>query len=246
MTKEPWLVSLCVLSCLLLTRDLSVNAKRGERLAPHSVKFGRQTECGAVVRHPVIESCNRSCPPTPRPSRQAAHQLQETACPESSCSCFSLLVDSSDSFWLWEFLLPRVLHLPHFTFRPLRETLQLVRCHHQLVQRLDTEFSLDLRAHGSAILVSRLLSVVHSVGFCELHFSIQIEFKNVAFGTNWNKLILSTPAHQFLEVISHYLTNFAVNRDHVSTVMSQVEIESSHASNFLQHNTTPCVHRQQM
>ena len=34
----------------------------------------------------------RCCPPTPRPSTQAAHQLLQTACPESSCSCFSLLV----------------------------------------------------------------------------------------------------------------------------------------------------------
>ena len=32
------------------------------------------------------------CPPTPRPSTQAAHQLLQTACPESSCSCFPLLV----------------------------------------------------------------------------------------------------------------------------------------------------------
>ena len=34
----------------------------------------------------------RCCPPTPQPSTQAAHQLQKTACPQSSCFCFCLLV----------------------------------------------------------------------------------------------------------------------------------------------------------
>ena len=34
----------------------------------------------------------RCCHLTPRPSTHAAHQLLQTACPESSCSCFSLLV----------------------------------------------------------------------------------------------------------------------------------------------------------
>ena len=34
----------------------------------------------------------RCCPPTPRPSTEATHQLLQTACAESSCSCFSLLI----------------------------------------------------------------------------------------------------------------------------------------------------------
>ena len=49
--------------------------------------------------------------------------------------------DSSDSFLLWEFLLPKVLHLHHFPFRHLHKILQLVRRHHQVVQHLDSEFS---------------------------------------------------------------------------------------------------------
>ena len=106
------------------------------------------------------------------------------------------------------------------------------RCHHQLVQRLDSEVSLDLRAHCSAILVSRLLSIVHIVGFCGLHFSVQVDIENVVSEINWNKIVLSIPDHQFLEVVSHSLTNFSVNRDHVSIVVSQVEILSSHASNL--------------
>ena len=94
------------------------------------------------------------------------------------------------------------------------------------MQRLDSEFSFDLRAHCSAILASRLRSIVDIVGLCGLHFSVQIEIENVV-ETNWNKLVLSIPAHPFLEVMSHSLTDFAVNRNHVTTVMSQAEILSS-------------------
>ena len=112
-------------------------------------------------------------------------------------------------------LLPKVLHLPHFPFRHLHEVLQSVPCHHLLAQRLDSKFSLDLRAHCSAILVSRLLSIVHIVGFCGNYFSVQAEIENVVFGTNCNMIVLFIQAHQFLEVISHSSTNFAVNRDHV-------------------------------
>ena len=87
----------------------------------------------------------------------------------SLCSLGSL-----DSFRLWEFMLPRVPHLLRFPFRHLHEIHQLVRCHHQLVLHLGPEFSLDLRAHCSAIPVSRLLTVVrktmiiivHIVGLC--------------------------------------------------------------------------------
>ena len=122
-----------------------------------------------------------------------------------------------------------VLHLPHFPFRHLHQILQLVRCHHQLVQHLGSEFSLDLRAHCSATLVSRLLSVVHIIGFCGFHFSGRVEIEKVLVERNWDELVLSIPAHQFLKMSSHSLTNFAVIRDHVSTVMSQIQILSSFA-----------------
>ena len=127
--------------------------------------------------------------------------------------------DSSDS-WFFTFLIP--IRHPH-------RILQSVRCHHQLAQRLDSEFSLDLQAHCSAMLVSRQLSIVHIAGFCGFHVPAQAEIENVVFEINWNKLVLSVPTHQFLEVISHSLTNFAVFRDHVSTIMSEVEILSSFA-----------------
>ena len=69
-------------------------------------------------------------------------------------------LDSLDSLGLWEFLLSRVPHLLRFPCRHLHEILQLVRCHHQWVLHLDSVFSLDLRAHSSAITVSRLLTVL--------------------------------------------------------------------------------------
>ena len=59
------------------------------------------------------------------------------------------LLDSLDSFQLREFLILRVPHLLRFPFRHLYETLQSVRCHHQLAQHLDEECSLDLRANCS-------------------------------------------------------------------------------------------------
>ena len=41
--------------------------------------------------------------------------------------------------------------------------------------------------------------------------------------------VLSILVHQFLKMSSHSLTNFAVNRDHVTTIMSQINILSSFA-----------------
>ena len=136
-----------------------------------------------------------------------------------------------------QFDLPKVPHLLRFPFRRLHEIPQLVRCHHQLVLHIDTVFSLDLRAYCSAIPVSRLLtvlrrpmiSVVHIVGLCRFHFSVQVEIENVVFEIDWNKFALSIPVHQFLDMHSHSLTKFAVNRNHVSSVMSEVEILSSFA-----------------
>ena len=138
--------------------------------------------------------------------------------------------DSSGSFSLWESSPPMVLHLGHFPFRHLHEALQLVPCHHQLVQHHDSNFSLDLRAHCAALLVSRLLRVVRKiVGFCGFHLSAQVEVENVIFEIYRNKLFSSMPVQPFFDMSSHTLTNFAVNRNHVTTIMSQIEILSSFA-----------------
>ena len=81
------------------------------------------------------------------------------------------------------------------------------RCHHQKVLHLDSELSLDLQAHCSAILVSRLLTllrktllgIVHIVGFCRLHFSVQVEIESVVLEIDWNELVLSILVQQFLK-----------------------------------------------
>ena len=117
---------------------------------------------------------------------------------------------------------------------------QLVRWPYQLVPHLDSAFSLDLRAHWSAVSVSRLLtilrktmiSIVHIVGLCGFYFSIQVEIENVVFETDWNEFILSIPVHQFLKMNPRFLTIFTVNTNHISTVMSEVEILSSFARDF--------------
>ena len=77
-----------------------------------------------------------------------------------------------------------------------------------------------------------MIRIVHIVGLYRFHFSVQVEIENVVLEIDWYEFILSVPVHQFLAVISHSLTSVAVNRDRVSTVMSQVEILSSFARDF--------------
>ena len=77
---------------------------------------------------------------------------------------------------------------------------------------------------------SRLLRVVRKiVGVCRFHISAQVELENVVFEIYWNELFSSLSGQQFLETTSHLLTHFAVNGNHVTTVMSQIEIFSSFA-----------------
>ena len=75
---------------------------------------------------------------------------------------------------------------------------QLVRCHYQLVPHLDSEISSCLRAHCSAVLVPRLLTIVYIVGLCGFHFSVEVEIENVVFEIDWNEFVLSMPVHQLL------------------------------------------------
>ena len=118
-------------------------------------------------------------------------------------------------------MLRKVPHLLRFPNRHLHEIHQLVRRHHQMVLHLDSEFSLDSRAHCSAISVSRLLtvlrritfSIVHIVGLCRLHFSVPAEIESVIFEIDWNDIVPSIPFRQFLEVISHFLTIFCCSSE---------------------------------
>ena len=67
------------------------------------------------------------------------------------------------------------------------------------------------------------------VGLCGFHLSVQAGIEDVVFEIHGKKFVLSTAVHQFLKMSSHSLTNFAVNRDHETTVMFEVEILSSFA-----------------
>ena len=63
----------------------------------------------------------------------------------------------------------------------------------------------------------------------QFHFSIQGS-ENVVFDVDRNEFVLSMPIHQ--SNFFSFLTNFVVTRNHVSTVMSEVEILSSFARDF--------------
>ena len=60
--------------------------------------------------------------------------------------------------------------------------------------------------------------------FCRLHFSVQVELESVVLEIDWNEIVPSIPFHQFLKMSSHSLTKFAVNRNHVTTIVSQIEV----------------------
>ena len=122
--------------------------------------------------------------------------------------------------------------------RHLHEIPRLGRCHQQLVLHLDSEFSSDLRAHCSAIPVSRLLtvlcniriSIVHIAVPCRFHFSIQVEIENVVFEIDSRGFHANSPISQSdFSFLDQFCT---VNRNHVSTVMSELEILSSFARDF--------------
>ena len=68
--------------------------------------------------------------------------------------------------------------------------------------------NISIRTHCSAILDSRLLSVVHINGLCGLYFCVHVEIVGVVFGVSWGEFVLSIPTHQFLKMISHSLTKF--------------------------------------
>ena len=86
---------------------------------------------------------------------------------------------SSGSFVVWDPPLPMNLHLHRFPFRHLHVALQLVRCHLQLGQICVQSFRWT--HERSVILVSRLLRIVHNIGFCGLHFFGQMEIEEVVF-----------------------------------------------------------------
>ena len=95
-----------------------------------------------------------------------------------------------------------------------------------------SELSLDLQAHCSATLVSRLLRLIHDIGFCGFHVFAQKEIEDVVFDVDWSELFSSAQIHQYLEVHPHFMANFAGHWNHEATVGSQIEILSSFARDF--------------
>ena len=93
---------------------------------------------GVVLSLSSSNSSIRCCPPTPRPSTQAAHQLLWTAFHESSCSCFSLRIlrmhSDSGNFCVRRFLIFFVSHFDICTrFYHWFDVI-----HHQWVLHLDS------------------------------------------------------------------------------------------------------------
>ena len=132
---------------------------------------------------------------------------------------------------LWKPLLPMALHLHRFLYRHLLGAFQLVQCHHQLGPDLCSEFSLDLRTRCSAILVSRLLRIVHNIGFCGFHFFAQVEIEDVVFDADWNELFLPCELTNLSKFI---LISWPIccARESRNTAGFQIEILSSFARDF--------------
>ena len=130
----------------------------------------------------------------------------------------------------------KVHHLHHFPFRHLHEILQLVRCHHQMLQHVDSGLSLDLQAHCSAILVSRLLSVVHLVGFCGLHFSVQVGTENIVLEINTS----SARTQNDFSFLDQFCCKSEPCIHHLVPSWNLVAL----CARSLQHCTTRCVHQQ--
>ena len=99
-------------------------------------------------------------------------------------------------------------------------------------------FSLDIRAHCSAILVSRLLKIVHTIDFCGLQRFANIEVEDVVIDVDWNGLSSSVPTHQSFELHPHFMAKFAVRWNHETAVGSKIENLDVLCTRFLQHCTT--------
>ena len=106
-------------------------------------------------------------------------------------------------------------------------------CHHQLEPDLCSEFSLDLRAHCSAILVSQLLRIFVIMDFLKTFTSVhEIEIEDVLLDLDWNELFSSVPTHRSFEMHPHVMANVALHWNHETIIGSQMEILSSFACDF--------------
>ena len=79
---------------------------------------------------------------------------------------------------------------------------------------------------------AQLLRIVHNIGFCCLHFFVQVEIEDVVFDVDWNELFSSVRTHLSFEVYRHFLANFAAHWNHETIVGSQIEMSMSVARDF--------------
>ena len=47
-----------------------------------------------------------------------------------------------------------------------------------------------------------MISIIHIVGLCRFHFSVQVEIENVVFKMDWDEFVLSMP------VFTNYTNEF--------------------------------------
>ena len=83
---------------------------------------------------------------------------------------------------------------------------------------------MDLRAHCSAILVSRLLSVVRIIGFCGFHLSVQVEFENVVFEIHGNEFVSSTGSFNRRHVPSRNMVDLCTRSNHSRRILETAQL----------------------
>ena len=135
----------------------------------------------------------------------------------------------------------RILHLHRFPFWHLHGIPQLVRCHHQLEPDMFSEFPLDWRARCSAILVPRLLSIVHNISFCQLQLFAEPEIEDVVFDVDWNELFRSAPTQHSFEMHPHFVAVFGCALESWNHRWLPYRNLMVLRARFLQHCTLPCV-----
>ena len=222
-----------------------------------------KAELGTCLRFLVSRSRNQKLqselffllPLPPHVQSDVVHQLLDLRHKPHTNSCEQHVLDlhvvvslcswdSSDSLLLLEFMLPKALHPHHFSFPTSSRGASIVSGSSPIGAtsrpRIFVGLTSALPFHTRFPTAE---SCSHFLGFCGFQHSVQVEIENVVFEIHGNELVSSMPVHQFLRRSYDSLTIFAVNRDHVTAVMSQIEILSSLCTRSLQHYTTLCVHQ---
>ena len=120
--------------------------------------------------------------------------------------------------------------------RHLHVALQLAQCYHQLGPDPCSEFSSELRAHCSAIIVSQLLRIVHNFCFCGSHFFCSnINLEDIVLDVDQDKL--------FTSVTKSPISSKCILMSLPLLLGTRITKPPSDAKRFLQHCTTLCAHQ---